>query len=284
MPAVSVIIPCFNHGKYLEETLRSVQAQTFTDWEMIIVNDGSDDAETIALLDRLDIPGIKIIHTENKGVASARNTGIEAAGGLFILPLDGDDLIGKDYLKEAVDYLQHNPTVKVVYCNAEYFEGENGLIKLPDYDPKTMLQQNLIFCTALYRRSDWLKSGGYDESFLTGWEDWEFWLRFIEDGSQVHKLGRVHFYYRIKKGSRNAGLQNERLQKAEQQLYNKHIELYKRFYPKPISLIRNYEHLLHEHDQYEKYKKELANSLSYRIGNFILYPFKKLTSIARHAK
>lgn len=274
MCKVSVIVPCYNQGKFLQETLASVRSQIFTDWEIIIVNDGSDDAETIKLLSVLDAPKINVIHTGNKGVAAARNRGIEAAKGMYILPLDADDLIEKDYLQKAVERLEVDEVLKVVYCNGEYFGDEKGLIRLPDYDEKKMLQQNLIFCTAMYRRSDWFQVGGYDEDFLTGWEDWEFWLRLIDDERQVYKLPGVHFYYRIKNHSRNAGLQNERLQKAEQQLYDKHIKFYRKFYPTPISLIRNYEYLLEEQQRYEHYKNALRQSLSYQIGNFVLSPVK----------
>lgn len=284
MCKVSVIIPCYNQGEYLQETLAYVQAQTFSDWEIIIINDGSDDIKTKELLAEIHGANINIIHTENKGVAAARNTGIKAARGKYILPLDGDDLIEKDYLKNAVACLDADKSLKVVYCNGEYFGDEKGAIRLPEYDPKKMLQQNLIFCTALYRKSDWQKHGGYDEEFLTGWEDWEFWLRLIDGKRQVHKLPGVHFYYRIKNGSRNAALQNEKLQQAEQQLYNKQIELYRKFYPEPISLIRNYEYLLGQQQQYDNYKNRLHNSLSYRIGNFILSPVKYFSRLKKSSK
>src|SRR3954452_3864556 len=115
MAKVSVIIPCYNQGRYINETIASVEAQTFTDWEIIIVNDGSNEPETIEILFDVDCKKIKVIHTENKGVAAARNTGIKAAGGKFILPLDADDLIGVNYLNEAVVFLETNEEVKVVY-------------------------------------------------------------------------------------------------------------------------------------------------------------------------
>jgi len=281
---VSVIVPCYNQGIYILESVKSVINQTFTDWEIIIVNDGSDDNETNKILTELVIPKVRIIHTENKGVSAARNTGITAAKGIYILPLDADDIIGKKYLQEAVALLDANVKVKVVYCNGAYFGNENGAIELPDYDAKKMLLQNLIFCTALYRKDDWFDCGGYDEHFLTGWEDWDFWLRFIQNESQVYKLPGVHFHYRIKKESRNAGLVHEKLKLAEQQFYKKHFELYRKYYPQPITLVRDYEYLLQERTNYEKYKDELHRSLSYRTGNFLLYPFKWLAKIGSLGK
>lgn len=271
MAKVSVIIPCYNQGQYIKQAVESIQSQTFYDWEIIIVNDGSND-KTIDILNTLDTTAINIIHTTNKGVAAARNAGIRVAKGSYILPLDGDDLIGENYLKEAVEFLDANEEVKVVYCNAKYFEQQEGLIVLPDFDIKKMLQQNLIFCTAMYRKKDWLECNGYDEHFLTGWEDWDLWLRLINNNSQVYKLPAVHFYYRIKQESRNAALKEDRLQQAEVQLYNKHVELYRKYYPKPVSLIRHYENLLRDREQYEKYKNDLQHSVTYRVGKAILRP------------
>jgi len=284
MCKVTVVIPCYNQGGYIKATVASVQEQVFLDWEIIIVNDGSDDNETNKILADLVIPKVKIIHTENKGVSAARNVGIANAKGTFILPLDADDIIGKEYLKEAVAIMDVDAKLKVVYCNGEYFGDESGAIELPDYDSKKMLLQNLIFCTALYRKDDWFDCGGYDEHFLTGWEDWDFWLRFIQNESQVYKLPGVHFHYRIKKESRNAGLIHEKLKRTEQQLYKKHFELYRKHYPQPITLIREYEYLMQERTNYEKYKDELHRSLSYRTGNFILHPLKWLAAIGRSAK
>ena len=87
MAKVSVIIPCYNQGRYINETIASVEAQTFTDWEMIIVNDGSDEPETRKILADIHGARIKVIDTENRGVAAARNTGIKAAKGKDICPL-----------------------------------------------------------------------------------------------------------------------------------------------------------------------------------------------------
>jgi glycosyltransferase involved in cell wall biosynthesis len=278
---VSVVIPCYNQGEYIRESIASVWSQSYTDWEIIVVNDGSDDPKTVERLASLERDGIQVIHTPNRGVAAARNTGIKAAKGKYILPLDADDRIGVNYLKEAAVFLDKNIDIKVVYCNGEYFEDEEGPILLPEYTPKIMLQQNLIFCSAVYKKSDWLECGGYDEKFLAGWEDWEFWLRMIKNEMEVYKLPTVHFYYRIKKFSRNAALQNEKLKQAEQQLYTKHFDIYLQFYPNPISVVRNYEHLLNEHQQFEHYKKAFYRSKSYRIGNFILYPLKWLARVGK---
>ena len=96
MPKVSVIIPCYNQGACLEEAVDSVLAQTFQDFEILVVNDGSTDEATIRMLGKYERPKTRVIHTDNQGLAMARNNGIREARGAYILPLDADDKIGPD--------------------------------------------------------------------------------------------------------------------------------------------------------------------------------------------
>ncbi|MBD3317834.1 MAG: glycosyltransferase, partial [Chitinivibrionales bacterium] len=92
-PKVSVIIPCYNHGAFLNDAVSSVRNQTFQDYEMIIIDDGSDDPETMGLFDNNPFSDATIIRTANLGPSCARNAGIEKAQGQYILPLDADDII-----------------------------------------------------------------------------------------------------------------------------------------------------------------------------------------------
>src|SRR5690242_9401975 len=100
VPAVTVVIPCYNMGAFIEETVASVLAQTFRSFEIVIVDDGSRDPETVVKLDQLAARGLTVLRTHNVGVAAARNRGIEVAQGSYILPLDADDLIGPLYLEK----------------------------------------------------------------------------------------------------------------------------------------------------------------------------------------
>ena len=109
---VSVIIPCYNQGAYIQEAIDSVKAQTYTDWEIIIVDDGSNHEGTLQELKYFKEIGIIVIETPNKGVSAARNKGIEVANGEFILPLDADDKIAPQYLEEAVRILHEKAEVK----------------------------------------------------------------------------------------------------------------------------------------------------------------------------
>jgi len=128
-PTVSVIVPCYNQGIYLDEAIQSVLGQTYQDFEIIIVDDGSDDGLTGLTNDLLRDyrrKRTRVIRTENRGVVSARNTVISHARGKYILPLDADDRIGSEYLEKAVKILDDNPDTGIVYCEVEFFGERQG--------------------------------------------------------------------------------------------------------------------------------------------------------------
>src|SRR5258708_1495814 len=122
-PILSIIIPCYNHGKYIRDALKSVTAcdKSSYHYEIIIVNDGSPEIYTIEVLNQLNVEGYNIINQSNKGLGAARNTGIQKAKGKYILPLDSDNKIKLPYLTTAIDILEKNATIAVVYGDAAYF-------------------------------------------------------------------------------------------------------------------------------------------------------------------
>jgi len=197
MPRVSVIIPCYNHGEYLDEAVESVLAQTFRDFEIIIVNDGSTDVQTVAKLENYQRPRTRVIHTLNQGLAMARNNGIREACGEFILPLDADDRVAPDYLEKGVAIMDASPETGIVYCLADCFGAQQGRWDIPDYSPRGMLLTNLIFCCSLFRKCSWEKTAGYNPNMNRGWEDWDFWLSLLELGCKVQRIPEVLFFYRV---------------------------------------------------------------------------------------
>jgi len=201
MPKVSVVIPCYNQGPYLDEAVESVLLQTWQDFEIVIVNDGSTDEYTNRLLASFSRPRTRIITTANQGLAQARNNGIAAAQGEYILPLDADDRIGREYLEKAISILDDQPKTGIVYCHAEKFGAESGPWHSPNYSLRRMLLGNQIFCTALFRREDWQRIGGYKPEMKAGWEDWDFWLSLLELGRDVYRIPDVLFFYRVKEVS-----------------------------------------------------------------------------------
>jgi len=198
MPLVSVVIPCYNQGQFIDDAVASIRVQSFTDLEIIIVNDGSTDSYTNELLAGYGRGGnVKVIATENRGLAAARNRGIREAVGKYILPLDSDDKIGQGYVEKAVTVLEQNPDVGIVYCRATLFGAVETDWDLPEYSLQQMLIDNIIFCSAFFRREDWLSVGGYDEGMIYGWEDYSLWLSFIERGRKVHQIPERLFSYRV---------------------------------------------------------------------------------------
>jgi glycosyltransferase involved in cell wall biosynthesis len=206
---VSIIIPCYNQGQYLAESIGSVLASDHDDLEIIVVDDGSTDPETVRIIKALDYPKTKLIRRQNGGLAAARNSGIAEARGRYILPLDADDRIGPQYISQAVAALEANSGLGIVYCHAEKFGAETGPWRLSQFSRWRMALGNVIFCSAIYRRDDWNEVSGYDESLQRGWEDWDFWLGLLERGRKVLCLPHVGFYYRKSPTSLAAGMSAE---------------------------------------------------------------------------
>ncbi|MDQ6472079.1 glycosyltransferase family A protein [Flavobacterium sp. LHD-80] len=224
---ISIIVPCYNQAQYLDECLQSVLQQTYIDWECIIVNDGSpDDVGIIAKKWQAKDLRFKYIEKENGGVSSARNVGIGVAQGVFILPLDADDKIGMNYIEKAVIAFEENNSLKLVYCRAEKFGDEVGSWNLPNFTLQELSSDNLIFCSALYKKSDWELIGGYDEKMVTGLEDWEFWIALLKNSGEVFKLEDVGFYYRIKTNSRQKDLKNSERKELFEYLSIKHADFF----------------------------------------------------------
>jgi glycosyltransferase involved in cell wall biosynthesis len=206
-PKISVIIPCYNSGAYLDEAVDSVLAQTLQDLEIIIVDDGSKDPATRRLLADYRRPKTRVLRIRNQGPAVARNLGIAEARGKYILPLDADDRIRPTYLAKAARVLDAHPKVGIVYCRARFFGARSGEWRLPPYSLRTMLIDNVIFVTALFRKTSWQKVGGFNPNMVHGMEDYDFWVSLLEkERCEVRRLNEVLFDYRIQPGSRTEAL------------------------------------------------------------------------------
>ena len=225
-PIVSVIMPCFNQGQFIEEAVESIIAQTFTPVEIIIINDGSTDIETVRLLNHYQKPNVSVIHTENRGPSAARNVGIHQAKGQYILPVDADDRIAPTYLEKAVPILASQPEIGIVYTQAELFGAKTGSFDLPPYQFPDILLGNMIFNSSLYRKADWEKVGGYNENMVCGWEDYDFWLSILELGKDVFRIPEVLFMIRKVENSRSQQMTQEHWIKSYTQIFKNHPQLY----------------------------------------------------------
>lgn len=288
---VSVIVPCYNQSQFLAEALDSVLVQCYENWECIIINDGSpDNTEEVALRYCQKDNRFVYLKKENGGICSARNEGIRRSSGNYIFPLDADDKIGEEYFLKAVEILDKDSHAKVVYAEAELFGIDSGIWELPSYSIKQLALENMIPCSGFFRKTDFNKYGGYDESFSYGLEDWEFWLRILKDGGVVKKLPSVQFYYRKAENSRTKELLGNDGWNIEMRnkLFLKHFDLYAQLFGDLISIVADKKTLqeqLHQKQlQLDRNQLQLNHTLhqikllyesrSYRLGNFILKNIK----------
>ncbi len=199
-PKISIIVTCFNYGGYLPEAIDSVLGQTFQDFEIIIVDDCSDDNTTPAIVKeqaKRDKRIKVIFHEENKWVAAARNTGISVANGKYILSLDADDKIMPTYLEKILDLIEKKDA-DLAYCHTQFFEGKNSIFYHPH--PKkvkrTLPFTNFMPQTCVHTKSCWEEFGGYNEN-LFGYEAWDFWIYFVEYDKKIVLLNESLLLYRI---------------------------------------------------------------------------------------
>lgn len=222
MPRVSVIIPVYNMADYLEETVKSVLNSDYPNFEIILIDDGSNDSSyDIAKQLANTYPNIKALSQKNAGVSSARNTGITVAEGEYIFPLDADDKIAPQLLSQAAAILQKDSEIKCVTCRAEFFGARQGEWKLPPYSSALLARKNMIPASAMFRKKDWERVGGYDTEILAR-EDWAFWISVLKDGGKVAHLNETGLYYRIRSNSKRV---------SDRQLKKHVIDVLNRKYP-----------------------------------------------------
>jgi len=212
MPAVSVITPAYNVEPYIGQAIESVLGQTFTDFEQIVVDDGSTDGtlrivEAAARNDRR----IRVLRQNNQGIAGARNRAIQAASGRMIAILDGDDVWAADYLATQMAILDCRPEIDVVTGNAWFLGGrEDGHPARPTPDPRpaptlaTILDdETAVFIMSVFRRRVWDAIDGFDETLRTN-EDYDFWLRAAVAGFRFVRNDTPLGYYRRRGDSLSA--------------------------------------------------------------------------------
>ncbi len=205
-PLVSVIIPCYKHACFLPEAVESVVAQTFSDWEIVIVNDGSpDDTSGVArrLIAQYPDRRIRLLENKNGGPTAARNSGVRAARGKYILLLDGDDKIHPAMLAKLTPILETRPKIGFAYTHIQHFGAIDTEYPLPDFDRATLISKdNIVPICSLVRKSVWEQVGGFNQNMREGYEDWDFWIGCAEHGWDGHCLHEPLFFYRKAKPGR----------------------------------------------------------------------------------
>ena len=203
IPTVTVIIPCYNDGRFLRAALTSVLSQTLRPLEILVIDDGSTDSTTRHILRHLNIPGTRVIRQENRGLPGARNTGIRSSGGSYIYFLDADDSIHPECLAKLTSLLEEQKNAVAAVSKIQLFGGPNhGAVWGKPPNPYEILVQNQWGAGIMLRRSAiedhdlW-----YDESMRLGYEDWELNIRLIRTGKDILFCSEPLYRYRIRQRS-----------------------------------------------------------------------------------
>jgi glycosyltransferase involved in cell wall biosynthesis len=203
-PAVSVIVPAYRVGRYIAETLDSILAQTFKDYEIILVNDGSPDTEELERALEPYRGQITYLKHENRGPSGARNTGIRAARAPVIAMLDGDDMWEPEFLSVMLDELRRDPSIGVLYSDAAYFgnthEAGRTFMELHPSSgeitfERLLAQECNVIVSVVARRELLLRAGLFDERLRSS-EDFDLWLRILKAGGRIAYLRRPLLRYR----------------------------------------------------------------------------------------
>tara|TARA_B100000315_G_C14554557_1_gene577503 strand:- start:455 stop:1312 length:858 start_codon:yes stop_codon:yes gene_type:complete len=266
---VSVVIPCYNQGIYLNEAIQSIQEQTYKNYEIIVVNDGSNDEQSKEIINKLQRRNIRIFNKENGGLSNARNYGIKRSRGDYILPLDSDDKFEKTFLDKSVKILNENKDIGVVTCGVGLFGIKKGSYYPTGGNLKNFLIKNQACGNSLFRKQCWEEVGGYNEKMKEGMEDWDFWLSITEKGWVVYVIPEILFWWRKTKNS-----MSERTRINHSKIFIKMIKFHEKTYADNFSyFIDKYE------DQKNKELRRVYNSRSYKLGNLILFPLKIIKNL-----
>ena len=275
-PLISIIIPCYKMGKYIGEALESVGKQSYTNWEVIAVDDCGPEDGTKKIVESFasEHPEHRvefIRHEENGGVSKARNTAIHAAKGEFLAFLDPDDFWGCSYLASHVKALHSDPSISVSYTDARCIDeegkvnghvwGRNGRERFSLSG--SLYQRNLINpSTAMARRRSVLSCDGFDESpEIQHVEDWDLWLRMLDEGMHFAYTPLAESFYRQHPVAATAD--DLSMRKRERALRRKHVDLPAR---NTVKLLMAMERRM---DQIEGRQQAYEGSVFYRLGRLL---------------
>ena len=195
-PRVSVIVPCHNTHRYLGQTLDSIRTQTTDDLEIIVVDDGSTDPETIAYLNALD-DDVRVVRQRNRGLAGARNTGFREARGTYVVPLDCDDWIDTSFIERTLAAIERNSEASFAVCHINLEDEASGVLRKHYNFFEQLFLNQLPYCV-LIPKAVWEEVGGYDQTLRRGYEDWEFSIRLGARGKFGVVVPEPLFHYRVR--------------------------------------------------------------------------------------
>ncbi|WP_291047304.1 glycosyltransferase family 2 protein [Empedobacter sp. UBA1574] len=257
---ISIIIPVYNSEKNILETLKSVHNLSYENYECILIDDGSIDKSKNIISNYIkDIPQFKLISIDNSGVCTARNIGVEKANGKFLLFLDSDDLLENNFLNETFN--NYDNWTDVVATKVIFFGRSSGEY-LPNYfNINDLLHENKLVITCLIEKDKFLDVGGFNTNMKDGFEDWDFWIRYINKFPNVRIIETTKFYYRLQQKSRNRDIDEKKETLLRFQIWQNNFKLFSKEFINP-KLTFEY--------------KNIRNSLEFKVGRFLMRPIRFL--------
>lgn len=182
-PLISIIITCYNYGRYLAQSLDSAMNQTYPNVEVLIVDDGSPDLESQRFLEEIEkkYPNVPIYRKTNSGQSGARNFGIGKSNANYFIQLDADDYIAPTYAEECMKQMIVSPQISPVYTDVTFFGDEDFTDQVPEWNLEKIKRANFIYSCPAFNRKAWEACGGYDVNMF-GDEDYELYLHMALKG------------------------------------------------------------------------------------------------------
>ena len=258
-PLVSFIIPYYNSGSTIQETIDSIFNQSYSNFDIWLINDGSTDLLSIDKLKEFEgNEKIHLLNQENAGPSVARNLAINLSNAPYIVPLDADDKIAVNTINDCLNLMNNETDFGVTYGNLQFFGNENDIKTQDLFSIEQQLLWNQIAVCCVIRKDVFEEVGLYDEHLSKlGLEDWEFWIRVGLSNWKFKKIEAVHFYVRVVSTSRTFEVANKNLNLIKDYVYKKHSN----------SLLNEYE------KKYYAYKM-LKETPDLKIGNFLMAPYR----------
>jgi hypothetical protein len=274
---VSAIIPCYNAQSIVGIAIDSLLQQTHALDQIIIVNDGSTDA-TLETLKRyqVDHDKIIIIDQENQGVCIARNNGIKAAKGSYVLTLDSDDYFEDSFVESALLKFSEDQQYAAVMCG--YARIVNGVKVLPYIPNEISLQSCLLnngaLSCLLFKKEVLLEAGLYDPSMKDGYEDWDLNIRILQLGYRFGVVREVLFNYTDSKASRNDLAKGKDLE-LRLQMFHKYRKDYQQFYA------YFFKEFIKENNRLKKENMRIKKSVSFKLSHSIITVVENIKNILK---
>lgn len=272
---LSVVIPYYNMGRYINECIESVVNSSYNKLEILVINDGSTDEFSINQLGTLvRFRDVKVINTINNGLADTRNYGAGIARGEFLAFLDADDKIDPTYYEKAIKSLRKNENVFFVGAWVKYFENSNDIWPTFTPQPPYLLVHNPVNSSGLvYKKNAFLAGGANDKKVDYGMEDYDSVVNMLSKGFNGVILPEILFYYRVRTGSMIRNITTEKLLYSSSYITTKHKSYYIKFALQIINLLNTngpgylYDNPTFEVNVYLKAKNE--SIFIFKIKNFI---------------